>query len=102
MSDEIEKSIREFESGVGSTPVLTTNYQEIVAAGLDVYANKASLRNNLSDQVRLRVDGDDDQTFTVKAGSAFFFGGFSKLKGKKIEAKIETNVADSFILNLIN
>lgn len=89
-------SIREIE------PTLTGTYSTIVAAGSDVLMNKLMLRNSLTDRVRLRFDGNDNDTMTIEVGEKITIGGFAHLKGKLVEGKTETSAVDTFRLNTYN
>jgi hypothetical protein len=94
MSKEI---IREFEE-----ETLTGAYSPIVPAKEIELGNKMIIRNTLADRIRIRIDGDDENSFTVSPGSQFILGGFTSVKRKLIEAKTETDIEASLRINIFS
>lgn len=92
-------AIREYEIADGD---ITGSYQEMTPAGENQDGSKIIVRNTLvTERVKVRINSDDDNVFTVSPGEKMTIGGFSSLRGTKIEVKTVDDVINSFKLNVL-
>ena len=92
MSEVIEE--KEVADPVGAT------YVEMYAEGENEAGDKMMIRNTTTDRLQFRVGGDDNNTFTVSPGEKMLIGGFSALRGSRVEVRAVSDVAESVRLNL--
>ena len=93
-----KKSITEYELGS-----ITASWQEIVPQGEEELGNKIIIRNNTGQELEFRIDEGAGGRFTAAVDQNFTIGGFTSLKRRKIEVRINQSVvANSIKLNFFS
>ena len=93
-----KQSMNEYELGT-----VTASWQELVPEAAEELGNKMILRNNTGQELEFRINENDKDRFTAGIDEKFTIGGFTSIKRKKIEVRInQTPVANSIKLNLFS
>lgn len=93
-----KKSMSEYELGS-----VTASWQELVPEADEKLGNKMIIRNNTGQELEFRIDENDEDRFTAGVDEKFTIGGFTSIKRKKIEVRInQTPIANSIKLNLFS
>ena len=81
--------------------VPNASYQALYSAGENEEGTRMIVRNTTVSRLQFRLNGDNDDTFTVSPGEKFTVPIGIAARGKLIEVKTVTDIASSVRLNMI-